>query len=273
MNVHKIFRIGCAAAPALLLILAAGCRSDEGTPQTAENQPPAAAQGSSQTAENQSPPAEVVKQEPARPKPPVSRPAPRPAPQPATTTPEPVTPTPQPVVKNLPAGTTMSLELLETLASNTNQTGDRFKARVAEDVMAGGSVAIPAGSEVTGVITEARSLKKIGGRAMLQLEFTSVEVASGRPSDLKASYTELGKSETKKDAATIGGAAVGGAILGRVLGHKKGNEAKGTAIGAAAGAAAGTAIAAATKGHEVVLPAGHVLHVTLDTSTQVTVRG
>jgi hypothetical protein len=141
-----------------------------------------------------------------------------------------------------------------------------------EHVLVGGTVRIPAGSSIRGTVTEATPLKKIGGRAKLGLSFTSVEPPSGAMSSIQADYHILGKSETKKDTATIVGSTIGGAIIGRVLGHKKGDEAKGTAVGAAVGAAGGTAAAAITKGHEVVLPAGKVIAVELDSSAQVTVK-
>lgn len=178
----------------------------------------------------------------------------------------------KPVVVTVPAGTRMRVEVLETLASNKNQSGDRFSARVIDGVVIDGRTVIPAGSEVSGVVTQAVPLKKIGGRAKLGLEFTTVDPPSGSSSPIKASYFAQGKSETKKDVATIGGAAAGGALLGRIIGHKKGEEARGTAIGAAAGAAAGTAVAAGTKGQEVVIPAGHTLEIRLESSTQVTLK-
>lgn len=179
----------------------------------------------------------------------------------------------KPVVKTVPAGTRVSLELLQTLASNSNRPGDRFRARVARDVVVGGEVAIPAGSEISGVVTEAVALKKIGGRAKLGLEFTSVEPPSGNSSEIKASYFLVGKSETKKDAATIGGAAAGGALLGRIIGHQNDHDARGTTVGAVVGGAAGTAIAAKTKGQEVVLPSGHVIQVALEAPADVTLSG
>jgi hypothetical protein len=166
----------------------------------------------------------------------------------------------------------MHLRIEDSLASNSNHRGDRFQARVLDDVFAENAVVIPAGSVVGGVVSEARALKTIGGRALLHLEFTHVVPPSGEVSQLRASYEALGNSETKKDAATIGGSAVGGAILGRVIGAKKGEEAKGTAIGGAVGAAAGTAVAAATKGHEIVLPAGAVIQISLREPAHVTLR-
>ena len=164
---------------------------------------------------------------------------------------------PKPVVTDVPAGTKVHIELLETLASNRNQAGDRVSGRVARDVVVAGSVAIPAGSEVSGLVTEAVGLKKIGGRARLGLKFTSVEPPSGSQSAIQASYLAVGKSETKKDAATIAGSAAGGAILGRILGHQKDKDARGTAIGGVVGAGVRTAVAAQTGR---VLPAQYPRH-------------
>lgn len=177
------------------------------------------------------------------------------------------------IVRTVPTGTVMQIELLDRLASNTSATGDRFRARVARDVVVDGGVAIPAGAPVSGVVTEAVGLKKIGGTPKLRLEFTEVDLSASRDAELHASYAVAGKSETKKDAATIGGAAAGGAILGRIIGHQKDNDARGTAIGGVVGAAAGTAIAAKTKGQEIVLGSGHLIDIVLDEPIRVSMRG
>ena len=182
-------------------------------------------------------------------------------------------PAPREVVRTVPAGVVIPIELSQTVASNINHAGDRFEGRVPRDVTVGSDVVSPAGSTVAGVVTEARHLRKIGGRARLGLDFVSIDPPTGPPAPMKASYLSVGKSETTKDAATIGGAAVGGAILGRIIGHKKGNEARGTAIGGAVGAATGTAIAASTKGKEIVLPAGQSIRVTLQTPIRLTLNG
>ena len=171
----------------------------------------------------------------------------------------------------LPAGTLMTVKLSETVGSAANNPGDTIQARTTSDITVGGEVVVPAGSEVTGKVIEAVPLKKIGGRPKLTLQFISVRPPEGDPALIQASYTVVGKSETKKDAGTIAGSAVGGAIIGRIIGHDKGEEARGTAIGGVAGAAAGTAIAAATKGHEIVLPAGSVLQVRLQNSADISI--
>jgi hypothetical protein len=177
---------------------------------------------------------------------------------------------PAPLVVNVPAGTVMEVEILEGLSSQTSEAGDIFRARVASDVASDGAVGIPAGSEIVGVVTEAVPLGKVGGRARLGLKFTDLVLPNGRTVPIDASLVQQGANETRKDAATIGGAAAGGAILGRVLSKK--DRSKGTVIGAIIGAAAG-AVLASRNGDEVVIPEGTKLDLKLDNELEVRARG
>ncbi|HWM92565.1 MAG TPA: hypothetical protein VN493_17505 [Thermoanaerobaculia bacterium] len=177
---------------------------------------------------------------------------------------------PAPLVVEVPAGTVMEVELLEGLSSQTSEPGEIFRARIASNVGSDGSVGIPAGSEVVGVVTEAVPLGKVGGRAKLALKFTDLILPSGKTVPIQASLVQQGRNETGKDAATIGGAAAGGAILGRVLNKK--DRSKGAVIGAVIGAAAGAVLASRTPGEEVVIPEGTRLDLKLDDGIEVRPR-
>ncbi len=168
----------------------------------------------------------------------------------------------------VPGGTSLEVALLDSLSSATAAPGDSVRARVSSDVYEDGRLAIPAGSEVVGVVTEAVPLRRVGGRARLGLEFDRLELPSGESVPISADYLAIGKSETGKDAATIGGATVAGAVLGREVGSRRHRD-RSTAIGAVVGAAAGTAIANRTRGREIRLPAGTVLNVALEGSVAV----
>ncbi len=217
-----------------------------------------------------------------RPSPPVTETAPAPAPAQEPAAPEPApsfepTPAPEPAREEprttfvtVPAGTRLEVELTRTLASNTSSPGDAFRARVSEDVAQDGVVVIPRGSEILGEVTEAVPLKRVGGQARLALKLTDLVLPSGRTVPVQASFVQEGRNETRRDAATIGGATAGGAILGRILG--KGDRTRGGIIGALIGAAAGTAIASKTPGEEVVIPEGSVVTLRLDDAVQVRVR-
>ncbi|HVG06671.1 MAG TPA: hypothetical protein VNM67_03130 [Thermoanaerobaculia bacterium] len=170
------------------------------------------------------------------------------------------------MIVNVPAGTVMEIELVEGLSSQTSEAGDIFRARVASDVSSDGAVGIPSGSEIVGVVTEAVPLGKVGGRAKLGLKFTDLILPSGKAVPIDASLVQQGGNETRRDAATIGGAAAGGAILGRVLSKK--DRSRGAVIGAIIGAAAG-AVLASRNGEEVVIPGGTRLALKLDDEVEV----
>jgi type IV secretory pathway VirB10-like protein len=208
---------------------------------------------------------EEASQAPA-PEPAVEEPAPAPEPEPAA----PPVEQPRTVDVTLPAGTPLDVEFTDRLASNTSAVGDTFRVRVAHDVMEDGVVAIPRGSEIVGVVTEAVPLPRVGGQAKLSLKFTDLVLPSGSTVPIHASFVQAGRNETGRDAAAVGGAAAGGAILGRIL--NKGSRSKGAVIGAIIGAVAGTAIASKTPGEEVVIPEGSVVGLRLNDAIEVRAR-
>jgi hypothetical protein len=160
----------------------------------------------------------------------------------------------------------VGIEFPHALSSATSKVGETFRARVADDIYVGDRLAIPAGSEVVGEVSQATPGRKIGGQAILGLRFTDLVLPNGETIPLKATLEQPGEHRGKRDAATIGGGAAGGAILGRIL---SGGGGKGTVLGAIIGAAAGTAIAAHRAAEEVVIPAGSVLNITLDGEIEV----
>jgi len=243
-------------------------------PPAAEPPRPAPQQEPARVAPEPAKPRAAAPQQPAE-----RRPVPPPAPveaQPPAAAVAPPVPAAEPVqvappiTKTVAAGTPIDVIFLDGLSSETSQAGDTFRVRVAQDVVRDGVVVIPAGSVVVGSVLEAVPLKKIGGTAKLGLEFTSLELTSGRTVPISASFAEQGKSETKKDAATIGGAAAGGAVLGRLLSKK--DKGKGTVLGALVGAAAGTAIAAKSQGEQVEVPVGTEVTLQLSKPVEITVR-
>ncbi len=238
-----------------------------------QEQPPAVAQNAQQPAPPVQPTAPAPRREPARRKEPIAVPPsseklvePPTAERPVR--PVETAPAPEPIVKTLPAGTLVDLIILDGRSSETSKPGDSFRARVAQDISRDGVVVVPAGSVVRGEVTEAVPLKKIGGTAKVALRFSEIELTTGSSVPIEASIAEQGKNETKRDAATIGGAAAGGALLGRILG--KGG--KGALIGAIVGGAAGTAIAAKTKGEQVEIPVGTEISIALNRPVDVTLR-
>jgi hypothetical protein len=181
------------------------------------------------------------------------------------------TPSPTSVRLTVPTYAELEVEFITPLSSETSKAGDTFIARVNQAVMVENQVAIPAGTEATGRVTEAVPTKKIGGQARLTLTFeTLILPGGGGSAPLTATLTTEGKKQTTKDTATIGGATAGGALLGRVLAKDK---QKGTAIGAVVGAAAGTTIAANNATDPVNFAQGTIVPLTLQEPVFVVLTG
>lgn len=179
-------------------------------------------------------------------------------------------PAPTAVRLTVPAATQIEVAFTNQVSSETSHPGDSFSARLTKDVMIENRVAIPAGAELTGTVTEAVATKKIGGQARLVLAFETLSLASGQSTALPATLIAEGKKQTAKDAATIGGSTAGGALLGRVL---AGDKQKGTAIGAVVGAAAGTAVAANNASDPVTFAEGTIVPVALQQPIVVVLEG
>jgi hypothetical protein len=162
--------------------------------------------------------------------------------------------------ETVPTGTVLKVRFDETLSSDSSQAGDRFRATVVESVRVNGRIAIPVGSTIAGRVVDAQPSKRFGGRAQMNLEFTSLTVESGIETPISASFHGQGESQTRQDAVTIGGATAGGAVVGKVLG----DDSEDTALGALVGGAIGTAIAARNRGEEVTLPEGITVEIHLD---------
>jgi len=121
---------------------------------------------------------------------------------------EPIANLPEPaertVVLRLPAATPIEVEFQDFLSSEVSLVGDRFRVSVVRDVMQEGIVAIPAGSEVLGTVSSVVAQKKIGGQQRLALSFDRIELPSGQSVGIQAFLELEGRSQKKKDAATIG---------------------------------------------------------------------
>lgn len=150
----------------------------------------------------------------------------------------------------LPTGTAIQVVLDHAVASDKNQSGDRFEATVAEAVQVNGVTAIPKGSRATGTLTEVKESGRLKGVASLKLVLDQVE-AAGKTYEIRTSTVSFsGQNHKKRNTVMIGGGAGVGAAIGALAGGGKG-----AAIGAAVGAGAGTAGAAATGKKDVTLGA------------------
>jgi Glycine zipper 2TM domain len=195
-----------------------------------------------------------------------------PKPAPVAAAPKPAAPKPKPVPVAtgpkdyvVPAGTSLSVQLPAEISTKTAKVGQRVSGNLTNDIVVDGKVVAKAGALVQGEVTEVISgSKTIGGKPTLGLSFDNLTFDGGdRP--INAKITQVAKKSDKgRDTAKI----AGGAVAGGVVGHQIDSD-KGKIIGALIGAAAGTAAAKKT-GQEVVLPAGTVVGMTLESPVTVT---
>ena len=154
----------------------------------------------------------------------------------------------------IPAGTQISIRMIDSIDSEKNKPGDTFRASLDAPLVVGEKVVVAQGADVEGRVVAAKSAGHFTGRSDIGLELTRLTV-HGRSYELRTNqFTREGASRGTRTAETVGGGAALGAIIGGVAGHGKG-----AAIGAAAGAGAGTAVQAMTKGQQIRIPSETVL--------------
>lgn len=170
----------------------------------------------------------------------------------------------------IPAGTSFPVTLDSAVGSDTSAVEDAVTAHLSHAVTVGGNAVLPAGSRITGVVTDATRSGKVKGLAHLAVRFNAITPAHGEEKYRMTTATiqRTAEATKKKDAVKIAAPAAGGAIIGGIVGGGKG-----ALIGTAVGAGAGTAVVMSTRGEEVHLPRGSALTLKLSEPLTIRVRG
>lgn len=164
----------------------------------------------------------------------------------------------------IPAGTRVVAALQSTVSTERNEAGDRIELITRDPVKLAEGGVLPEGAQIEGQVTHSEGGGRIAGAPELTLRFTQL-VVDGRSYPITAEpFRVRGKSDAAESAAEIGGGAVVGGIIGAVAGS--------TVKGAVVGAVLGTGVAVATKGNQIVLPAGQRLRVTISQPVRVTYK-
>jgi len=175
-----------------------------------------------------------------------------------------------PKVLTVPVGTTLVMALQTHLRTDSNATGDTFRAHLSEAVRVDQMTVFPVGTEVRGRLSLVEEPHRTSGKAQMTLTFLEVVDPAGYlHSIVTAPLVLVGEGDKISDEAKVGAGAVIGGIIGALSSDKQ--RAKGAAVGAAAGAAAGGAVALATKSKQLDLPAGQRFAVDLNESMRVSV--
>lgn len=168
-----------------------------------------------------------------------------PAPQPYRAAPAPA---PAPAGTQLPAGTVITVRLIDSIDTDVTGAGERFRASIDDPISMNGQIVIPRGADATVQVVRVEQAGAIKGSDEVAMKLFDLTI-NGRQHELATNYAEVkskgkGKQTVKTTAITTGvGAALGGIFGGG----------RGAAIGAGAGAGAGVAISAA-RGKTLRIP-------------------
>jgi hypothetical protein len=151
--------------------------------------------------------------------------------------------------RELPAGSSISIRMIDAIDSEKNNAGDEFRASLEDPLTIGNDVVAPKGADVKVRLAEEKESGKIRGKAELTVELVSITV-NGKTVPVSTSsvseYSGSRGARTAKSAAAVGAI---GAVIGAIAGGGKG-----AAIGAGAGAAAGAGAQVFMKGQRVRIP-------------------
>jgi hypothetical protein len=130
----------------------------------------------------------------------------------------------------IPADTSLLVKL-DTAVSSSDKPGTKFSGVLQGDLTGDGVAAIKAGSAVYGVVTEAKTAKRVRGKAAVTFALNQVRTDGQLVPIVTQPIEDIAASSTKKTAK---GAAKGAAV-GAIADGGDG-AAKGAAIGAGASA-------------------------------------
>ncbi len=185
-------------------------------------------------------------------------------------------PTPGPKI-TVPAGTHIPLVLHNAVSTRSARPGDPVYFETLFPIMIDGKVVIPAGSYISGEITESKRPGRVKGRGELAMKLTELILPNAYmvnlnavPSNAGSGGNETTDKEGKIIADSNKGSDIGtiakGAGAGAGIGGLATQSAKGVGIGAGIGAAAGLAAVLLTRGPEAELPRGSTVEAVINRS-------
>jgi hypothetical protein len=172
---------------------------------------------------------------------------------------------PPPIV--IPAGTTISVTVDQSVSSKDSDAGERVQASLAEPIIVDGREVIRRGAKVSGTVTDAKSAGRFKGNAELGITLSSVEVGGRSYTIHTSTFSEASKGRGKRTAIGTGVGAGAGALIGALAGGGKG-----AAIGAGAGGGAGLAGTALTGSRDITIAAETKLNFKLTKALEIPQR-
>ena len=198
--------------------------------------------------------------------------APRPAaaapvnpapPAPPVAAPAPAAPAPVAARVRVPAGTQISVLMIDSISTASNKAGEQFLASLAEPLTVNGKVVADKGTTVQGRILDAVGAGRVQGKASMRIALISIMDGQRAIPIVTEPVVAEAEGTRGKDAAIVAGAAGIGAAIGAIAGGKKG-----AGIGTVVGAGSGTGAVLATRGNEVEFPSETKVNFTLQEAAE-----
>ena len=161
-----------------------------------------------------------------------------------------------PVDVHIPAGTTLAIRINESINVKHTHAGDHFSGEVVDPVvMDNGSVAIPKGTRVVGVVDEAHRRGHFKGASILELRLTHMDLNGQRYALDTHDNVRTKKGKGKRTAAFIGGGSGLGMVVGGIA-----TGGVGLLVGGLVGGGVGTAVGGLTGNRDLDIPAESIVH-------------
>jgi hypothetical protein len=179
------------------------------------------------------------------------------------------------VFVRVPSGTHLPLVLHNAISTKSTRPGDPVYFETLFPIVIDGHVVIPAGSYVSGEVTETKRPGRVKGRAELMIKLNEMILPNGYMVNLNAVPSNagtgggettnsegqiVGDSDKASDIGTIAKTTAAGAGIGSIATR----SVKGAGIGAGVGAAVGLMTVLLTRGPEAEMPRGTTVEAVLD---------
>lgn len=146
----------------------------------------------------------------------------------------------------VPAGTRMTIRMIETIDSKRHGVGHKFRGQLEGALVVDGITMVPRGTFLYGTVTNAKSSGRAVGSSEMAIEFTDIMIDDQLfPIATGALAAQTGSEGAKTVGRTARAAALGGLIGG--------------SSGAKTGAKVGLGTSILTSGSSINIPAGTLL--------------
>jgi hypothetical protein len=187
----------------------------------------------------------------------------------------------KPAQIEVPGGTHIPLVLHNGISTKTAKPGDPVYFETLFPIMIDGKVVIPAGSYISGEVTESKRPGRVKGRGELMIKLTTMilpnaymvnlnAVPSGAGTNggetVNSEGKVVGDSDKTDDLGTVIRSTEIGTGVGAGVGAAAGHIGEGAGIGAGIGAATGLAAVLLTRGPDAEMPRGSTVEAVINRS-------